>query len=215
MPARNTVTVNQWEYPPPRPEDVVFEAQVAFDDLPLIVTREQLEDALGQWNTMIVKIPCMDLLKLTTSRDLTVDHIIETAPDGPEVFNLYALTGNDVEMPMLVIDLHEDRVVGHEGRHRAASVIREVGRRDARMYISIHLEPSPEERRKYEEILGRKRFNLDKMITSDDIPEVLRPQAYQRWLDGFSLSTKRWEPVLCCYDEMKEAIKALKKGKKK
>ena len=105
----------------------------------LLTNRNQEDQALDEKHTQIVDINPLVFLDLTTERG--AEDFIKNA-DGIIDVNFYnspAIQKTIRVHPHLSIDAKSGRVTGHEGRHRAASVLKAGGRW---FRISIKLTPS-------------------------------------------------------------------------
>jgi len=85
----------------------------------------------------------LDHLRLTTSSDEHLNDLIKSTPDhkGKKIklarYNKWAEDGDSIIPPFLRVQMSDGKVVGHEGRHRAAALYR--ADQEALMWVAIEL----------------------------------------------------------------------------
>lgn len=112
-------------------------------DTRLIVTPEHLRQARGNKFQVIVKMRPEDFLKLTSSENNPAEYFQQHCKNVDD-YNKWAEEGENIIMPGLWIK--GDKVLSHEGRHRAASLIC-AGEKE--MVVALKLEPTEEHAEKY------------------------------------------------------------------
>lgn len=86
----------------------------------LAITDTHIRQARGNKQNFLVKIAAKNFLKLTTRNEEVVQDIMSKCKTTDE-YNEYAAKGENIIMPFLQIE--DDKVTGHEGRHRAAALL--------------------------------------------------------------------------------------------
>jgi len=179
---------------------------VAFDDLPLIVTVEQLDTAFEMGDHILVEIPCVDFLTITTKDIHHVMEIMDESPDNPGVFNVLAMMGEVDHLPALDISIKYKGVVGHQGRHRAASTIKAVEIARARMYVSIALfDPTDSQYVKYGAGAAAEGLTIEDVLSYRDIPKTVTSE-----MSVDKVNTNRWKPVARNREEMIMLLETVK-----
>jgi hypothetical protein len=142
----------------------------------LLVTKEMMRQSRGNKVCAIFMMSAMDFLTLTTRGQGDIDHIMaDAAPLA--TYNKAAREGNIILMPWLDVERDSGKVRGHEGRHRAAALIKAAGRA-AKMNVGIILHGKSgivyyEEK----EIEGQPYFMRKKRFLGvEDVPRVLHGQ---------------------------------------
>lgn len=112
-------------------------------DTRLIVTPEHLRQARGNKFQVVVKMKPEDFLKLTSSENNPAEYFQQHCKNVDD-YNKWAEGGENIIMPGLWIK--GDKVLSHEGRHRAASLIC-AGENE--MVVALKLDPTEEHQEKY------------------------------------------------------------------
>jgi len=91
-----------------------------------------LDRARGSYGALVCVMNPKDFLRLTTVSNADLEHILhkdEFAPSVAAYKNVEhpVYNKNQYGMPYLNVDFESGKVLGHEGRHRAAMVVREGG----------------------------------------------------------------------------------------
>lgn len=158
----------------------VEEVPPPLQEIDLIVTADHI--LVMRDNKAVGFLPMHPLahLALTTSDEEHLQELISPHPDRKgdkiplAIYNEWTEAGKSIIPPFLRVQMSDGKVVGHEGRHRAAALYREDP--DALMWVAIELidehgyavyyeepryepgQPSPREQRRY----------LDR----SDVPEI-------------------------------------------
>lgn len=133
----------------------------------LITSPRAYEVAKGNKIQMIVVMSPHKFLGLTTdSKDR--DIIIKNS-QSVDFYNQLMDKGEILVMPFLDIDLKTCTIVGHEGRHRAAALIK-MGVDE--MTVGIKMRPSEKEVQKYKYTRNNSEYSLN----SSDFPPVVKGQ---------------------------------------
>ena len=149
------------------------------------------DQARGNKTQVIVLMPPMDFLRLAAPPDAIKDFMAQT--QGLQAYNRYAKSGENILMPFLriaVLSNTHGKVISHEGRHRAASLIKAHG---DWMRVALMLDP----RKDYEPELakqdvaqyGRHRSNMEYYMTAADLPS----QIYNQYNEYISVDSARWK----------------------
>lgn len=134
----------------------------------LVVTREHVRQARGSKAVGFVPMWPVDFLKLTTDGEGALRGFLDGAGVEPlETYNRSATDprGDNVVPPYLKVEMDTGKVVGHEGRHRAAALFRADP--TARMWVAIILSKDYSPRYYEERRIGQKRY-----YGAEDIPAV-------------------------------------------
>jgi hypothetical protein len=133
----------------------------------LVVSKRAYEVARGNKIQMIVEMSPHKFLTLTADAQQR-DSIVQRA-QSVDFYNDLMNKGEILVMPFLVIDLKNATIVGHEGRHRAAALIK-MG--SDVMTVGIKMIPSEKEVQKYRYT----RQNSEYSLNSSDFPPVVKGQ---------------------------------------
>jgi len=103
----------------------------------LIVTEHHVENMIDGHAVGFLPIRAGDFIELTIK---TKPHwkVLRANAKPLDFYNEFALTGKIRVPPFIKVQASTGRIVGHEGRHRAAALINEVGP-DAEMWIGLIL----------------------------------------------------------------------------
>ncbi len=125
------------------------------------------------------KFHVLDFLRLTITDSNVFNWLEQEAGHTKELteYNQFAKEGKSIHMPWLDVDIITGRVVGHEGRHRAASVYMADGR-----YIPVSIclrdRGYPVY---YREVRRADAYGYEKtFLTHADVPKVLVGQFVHR-----------------------------------
>jgi hypothetical protein len=99
----------------------------------LKVTQEMLDVAKGNKAIVVVPFPAVAFLKLTTPSDQAIKEI---ADETKSVAFYNSKEAGIIVMPNLKIEMGSGKIISHEGRHRAAALIKENGL-DVTMDVAI------------------------------------------------------------------------------
>jgi hypothetical protein len=136
----------------------------------LTITDEHLRQAKGNKHNFLVEMSAASFLMLTTSSTSTLKDIRNNSKTTDE-YNDYANSGENIIMPML--EITGGKVTGHEGRHRAGSLLRDD--ENATMVVSIkYRTENAAEDKKLEDKYGPWRIEYD--VGIEDMPESIRGQ---------------------------------------
>jgi hypothetical protein len=139
----------------------------------LIVNDEMLEQARGNKMIAVFVMPAMDFLKLTSSKEMPPEHFVKESKSLAD-YNKYVSTGETIIMPFLKVEQGTGRVKGHEGRHRAGALIKELGP-DVKMKVAISVSSRDGITRYYTEVRDPKTYIAKKTFLGvDDVPIELR-----------------------------------------
>ena len=127
---------------------------------------------------LIVNMDPRDFLKATTPDQESYDYIISQAQSTVQ-YNRYAKRGENILMPFLVVDLINGKITGHEGRHRAASLINKGGKK---IPVAIRMLPGKNEERKYPDV-----YDPIYSLTFEDFPDTVRGQSGQGYINKSKL----------------------------
>ena len=151
----------------------------------LKVTPEMYRQARGNKVNVIVKMDPYEFIKVTTRKDGVPSlQNLKTQCKNLEDYNRWADEGETIIMPMLWID-EKDQIVGHEGRHRAASLIC-AGINE--LPVGIRLYPSEQHQEKYgyfEAVYQVKYEDLPDYIYGQFGNGVIRKEDMQLMIDGW------------------------------
>lgn len=111
----------------------------------LRITPTHKLQARSSKHQLIVNMDPRDFLKATTPDQEAYDEIISKALSTVK-YNRFAKSGENILMPFLAISLDHERIQGHEGRHRAASLINKGG---TKMPVAIKMIPGEDAYKKY------------------------------------------------------------------
>jgi hypothetical protein len=167
----------------------------------LRVTPTQVNNAGHNKSQVLVLMPATDFLRLTT-KDAAHVHDIEQEALPLYKYNQFAKRGHNRDYdkflkdrtpdteggstvhPFLLIDIQDNNrayVFGHEGRHRAAALIKKGG---SMMQIALQLRPG-ESFKKYAKFYGQEYH-----MKWEDVPPYIQAQ-----FNGEMVSTKNWKVV--------------------
>lgn len=136
----------------------------------LIVSPEHLRQAKGNKFNFIVSMLASKFLELTTGNNTDYENIVNNAKTTDE-YNTFASNQENIIMPFLDID--GDKINGHEGRHRAGSLIRD--NKKATMHVSIRYRSVDQgEEDELQDKYGPFKVKYD--VDIEDIPKVIRGQ---------------------------------------
>ena len=151
----------------------------------LRITPEHLRQARASKFQMVVQFPVMDFLYLTTANDKDIEDIMSTA-QPTLVYNRAAKSGENILMPLLIVDQDAEKIVAHEGRHRAAALLKKGAKS---MPVAIKLRPGkaldakyPEE---YDPIYKAKYEDLPKFIHGQFGRGVISSSELKPIIDGW------------------------------
>lgn len=130
----------------------------------LLITPEMLVNAKKEGHQVFVLIDCKDFLLCTTNK--TLPKIVKSAKTVSD-YNEYAKTDPETITPYLRISLKDNKILGHEGRHRAVALLKEG---NEKMPCTLKLVPSSKERKKY----GNQEAPF--LVNFDDLPESIQGQ---------------------------------------
>lgn len=157
----------------------------------LRTTQTHYDQARGNKVQVIVLMPPQDFLRLAAPPDAYADFMQQT--QGLQAYNRYAKSGENIHMPFLriiVLSKAHGKVRSHEGRHRAAAVIKAKGQW---MRVALELDPSdnyePELSKQDFAKYGRHRNNVEYYMTVEDLPS----QIVNQYSDYISIDTTRWK----------------------
>lgn len=128
----------------------------------LRITPEHLRQARGNNMHFIAEVPVQKFLELTTSSEESVQQIMQSCQTVDD-YNRYASEGENIIMPFLVIDTERNKIVGHEGRHRAAAIVCSGAKT---MPVSFRLKPNEEAQKKYGYFEAKFQMRFEDMPTS-------------------------------------------------
>lgn len=100
----------------------------------LLVTPQHVSQMVGNKAIGLVPIRCEDFLSLTTSSRTVAESIIAEAK-WLDDYNRYAKEGSNILPPFLKVSMDTGKIEGHEGRHRAAALCREMA--GSEMWVAI------------------------------------------------------------------------------
>lgn len=147
----------------------------------LRITPEHIRQAKGGKAQIIVEMDATTFLMMTTNEN---PESIRKTSQRLKNYNRYAKSGENILMPFLVIALSNDgasgRVVGHEGRHRAAALEREG---TGIIPVALILKPG-------KDMLPDIHFGAEYHLTSKDLPRYLIGQYNKRHYD-----TQEWKII--------------------
>ncbi len=136
----------------------------------LIITSEHLRQARGNKHNFIVEMPAMLFLQLTTTSGESLQDIVDEA-QSTDIYNKAAESGKNIIMPFLFIE--GDKIYGHEGRHRAASLLKDDKR--AKLQVSIRYRgKDKEEEKRLADKHGTWRTEYD--VDFEDMPYIILGQ---------------------------------------
>jgi hypothetical protein len=125
----------------------------------LVVTPMMKKVSKQNVNQVIV---IMDPKVFISSTSTDVEGIMNGAK-SLEKYNEYAENGDISVMPYLAIDLDTKKIIGHEGRHRAAALAKRHGKK---MFVALRLRSRTLDKEKYD-------------INWDDVPKIIEKQQGQ------------------------------------
>jgi len=134
----------------------------------LVVTRFMTLAAADNKASVWIPINPVNFLRLTTTDDVHMEKIFSSSRPLDD-YNTWSLNGEMGLAPTLRVERDSGKVVSHEGRHRAAALLKADP--DARMWVSIVL-TGEHGGHNYDLIPGKgfeKRF-----LGPEDVPTVLR-----------------------------------------
>lgn len=155
----------------------------------LIVTPEHLRQARGNKFQVIVKMRPEDFLKLTSSDNHGPEYFQQHCKNV-EDYNKWAEEGENIIMPALWIK--GDKVLSHEGRHRAASLIC-AGENE--MAVALKLDPTEEHAEKY----GY--WEAPYQVKWEDYPRAL----YGQYGKGIVMKSDM-KPIVDGWDNLRESV---------
>lgn len=96
------------------------------------LAKDVLSRARGSYGALLCVMNPMDFLRLTTVSEVDREHILHKDEFAPSVAAFKSgehpkYNKNQYGIPYLNVDYESGQVVGHEGRHRAAMMVREGG----------------------------------------------------------------------------------------
>jgi hypothetical protein len=96
----------------------------------LKITPTMISNAKNNKMVGFIEMNPLDFLRLTVNTPNVFDFIRQEKDHTKslEDYNQFATSGKSIHMPWLDVDMYTGKVVGHEGRHRAMSVINADGR---------------------------------------------------------------------------------------
>jgi hypothetical protein len=143
----------------------------------LRTTQVHYQQARGNKNQLIILINPMDFLKLTSPPGEIETFMRNT--QGLLAYNRYAKSGENIIMPFLRILVNGiyGKVTAHEGRHRAAAVIKAGG---DWMRVAVELKANRDyEPQMYKDAIakyGYPKSNLEYYMTEKDLPKKILGQ---------------------------------------
>ena len=152
-------------------------------DTKLTVTDEMIRQARGNKFSFIATINPREFLKLTTSGNMPPDYFKEQCKTLDQ-YNQWAHEGESIIMPALWIK--KEKVVGHEGRHRAAALI--CAGHD-KMPVAVRLYPQDEHEEKYgywEAPYEMKYEDMERAIHGEYGSGIVMRSAFKPVIDGWN-----------------------------
>lgn len=136
----------------------------------LNVNAEHRRQARGNGAHFIAEMDPKKFLELTTGDELSARAIMQDA-QGIDDYNRYADEGSNILMPFL--DVSDEKVVGHEGRHRAASLIN-AGH--DKMPVAFKIKPSADSELDQMVVQKYGDFGWKYGMTFEDMPNMIKGQ---------------------------------------
>jgi len=102
----------------------------------LLITEKMRKRAKSFPAVGFIDIDPRDFLKLTTQDEKHLQYIVFNAKPV-EQYNQWVRDGEILVSPYLNVDMHTGRVCGHEGRHRAAALIRDESAKKMKVAVVL------------------------------------------------------------------------------
>ena len=141
----------------------------------LLVTQQMLSVAKSEKAAGVITMPAWDFLFLTINK--SVDEWVSDEKDDTKPLDFYngeAHKDRIRVMPFLDVEMDTGKVVGHEGRHRAAALM--ANRNHAEMQVAIYLRRDGYKVYYTQPYIDSKDYTkrfIKKFVSTSDIPKTL------------------------------------------
>lgn len=177
------------------------------------ITPRMKQSARGNKWQVLVEMPAADFLELTTKDDEHLNQILQAAKPN-YMYNRWAKAGDDDDYrkrinvgktkddedytwgsiipPFLKIEIVKNfgKVVGHEGRHRAASILKKNKDGKIKVYLKINAPKEAIDHPKADI------FNYEYFTRYEHMPKLIKNQ-----INDNVVSTRNWEVIEHTFDD--------------